>query len=204
MQHFGESRWIASTDIEYHNRIFLYTERKLEELDAEDVLRFASNKGVRLQLLSKEYAETRSASEIPLAFISYDSRDRNDVARPIASTLQKMMCPVWYDEFSLKIGDSLRQGIESGLRSCRKCVVILSRNFLENRSWGRKELDAIFARETMEQKRFILPIRYGVSEEDVFQYSPILSLRLVQTAIPPFDEVNRDEVCRWLYDEIAT
>jgi len=49
------------------------------------------------------------------AFISHDSEDK-DIARCIAINLRKRICPVWYDEFSLKVGDNLRVSIEKGLK----------------------------------------------------------------------------------------
>ncbi|MDP6102278.1 MAG: hypothetical protein QF579_03090 [Dehalococcoidia bacterium] len=51
-----------------------------------------------------------------MALISHDSRDKDDVDCKIAINLNRMLCPVWYDEFSPKVGDSLREGIEKGLK----------------------------------------------------------------------------------------
>ena len=34
---------------------------------------------------------------------------KKGIARPIASELRSLMCPAWFDEFSLKVGDSLRE-----------------------------------------------------------------------------------------------
>jgi hypothetical protein len=63
-----------------------------------------------VQFRSAVYVDARSKQEVPLAFIPYDSRDR-DVAQGIAIGRQRLMCPVWYDEFALKIGDNLRDSI---------------------------------------------------------------------------------------------
>ena len=70
--------------------------------------------------------------ETCLAFISHDSRDKESVAVPIAIDLQKHLCPVWYDEFSLTVGDNLRENIENGIKESKKCILILSKNFLNN------------------------------------------------------------------------
>jgi hypothetical protein len=40
------------------------------------------------------------------------------------------MITVWYDEFSLKVGDSLRESIEKGIKECKKCILILTQNYL--------------------------------------------------------------------------
>ena len=88
------------------------------------------------------------------------------------------MCPVWYDDFTLKVGDSLRGSIEQGLKECPKCIVVLTPHFLSNEGWSRREYDSIFTRELVEQKQVILPIWDGVSAEDVYKYSPILADRV--------------------------
>jgi hypothetical protein len=42
-------------------------------------------------------------------FISYASQDRNTVAKPLAELLTALGISVWFDQFDLKIGDSLRR-----------------------------------------------------------------------------------------------
>ena len=41
-------------------------------------------------------------------FISHASEDKEEVVRPLANALKDEGLSVWYDEFELKIGDSLR------------------------------------------------------------------------------------------------
>jgi TIR domain len=48
-------------------------------------------------------------------FISYASEDREEVARPLANELQKAELKVWFDQFELGLGDSLRHKIDVGL-----------------------------------------------------------------------------------------
>jgi len=59
-------------------------------------------------------------------FISHASEDKDDVVRPLAHALQDGGLKVWYDEFELKIGDSLRRKIDSGLAKSRFGIVALS------------------------------------------------------------------------------
>jgi hypothetical protein len=129
--------------------------------------------GHEVQFRSQTYAATRSKFEKPLAFICHDSRDK-ETARKIAIGLQRMMCPVWYDEFSLKVGDSLRESIEAGLRSCKKCVLVLSPSFFSNNGWTKREFDSIFTREILEEQRLVLPVWLGVGRQQVFDYSASL------------------------------
>jgi hypothetical protein len=86
-----------------------------------------------------------------------------------------MLCPVWFDEFSLAVGDSLRESIEAGLKTCHMCILVLTPNFLAKGGWPKREYDSIFTRELIENKKLILPVWAGVSKEEVYEYSPILA-----------------------------
>jgi len=59
-------------------------------------------------------------------FISHASEDKLDIARPLAEALKLRGLSVWFDEYELTLGDSLRRKIEEGLRSSRFGVTILS------------------------------------------------------------------------------
>jgi hypothetical protein len=94
--------------------------------------------GHSLTFRSTEYVADRNKRERPRAFIAHDSRDKTEIAQPLAIELAKLMCPVWYDEFTLRVGDSLRESIESGLRECPKCILVLTPNFLSNEGWSKR------------------------------------------------------------------
>jgi TIR domain len=66
-------------------------------------------------------------------FISHASEDK-DFVRPLAEVLQKSGLSVWYDEFALKVGDSLRRKIDEGLAKSRYGIVILSHAFF-TKNW---------------------------------------------------------------------
>ena len=59
-------------------------------------------------------------------FISHASEDKETFVRPLAELLRNEHIEVWYDEFSLKLGDSLRQTVDLGLSRSRYGVVVLS------------------------------------------------------------------------------
>ena len=120
-------------------------------------------------------AESRSIHERPLAFISHDSRDRADIAHPLALMLEERNCPVWYAEFSLRVGDSLRESIERGLKETRKCILILTPNFLKNEGWTKREFNSVFTRELLEKSNVILPVWHEVTQQQVYDYSPSLA-----------------------------
>src|SRR5262249_1408718 len=82
----------------------------------------------------------------------------------------------WYDEFELKLGDSLRQSIDKGLRDSRFGIVVLSHAFF-SKPWPQKELDGLVARE-INGKKVILPVWHKLTREEVLNYSPILADKL--------------------------
>ena len=59
-------------------------------------------------------------------FISHAHEDKTSLAAPLATELQTRNLRVWYDEFTLKVGDSLRRSIDRGLARSRFGIVILS------------------------------------------------------------------------------
>jgi TIR domain len=65
-------------------------------------------------------------------FISYASEDKEEIARPLAKELARSGLAVWFDEFELKLGDSLLKSIDKGLSRSRYGVVILSHAFFRS------------------------------------------------------------------------
>jgi hypothetical protein len=117
----------------------------------------------------------RSTSEWDV-FISHASEDKDAIARPLADALQVRGLRVWYADFSLKVGDSLRKSIDHGLAHSKFGVVILSNHFFA-KHWPTQELNGLATRE-VNGKKVILPVWHGVTFEDVRQYSPTLADRV--------------------------
>jgi formylglycine-generating enzyme required for sulfatase activity len=114
-------------------------------------------------------------------FISHAHEDK-EVARPLAEALRQRGLTVWYDEYVLRLGDSLREVIERGLASARFGVVILSPNFFA-KEWPQRELNALLARETTKRSKVLLPIWHNLTLEEVTTRTPIIADRLaVSTA----------------------
>jgi len=178
-------------DLVFTGQIYLYSERPVPANLQEKLNAKAATLKHVLTFLSVEWAAERSRREKPLAFISHDSRDKAEIAEPLALELQNILCPVWFDQFSILVGDSLRESIEMGLRECRKCIIILTPNFLQNGGWSKREYDSIFTRELIERNIVILPIWHNVTVEDVYSYSPMLADRLAVQWTLGVDEVAR-------------
>ena len=162
----------------FTGQIYIYSERPVSEALKARLIAEAGDAGHRLTFRSVEYMNERNKWEKPRAFISHDSRDKVSIAEPLALQLQKFMCPVWYDQFSLRVGDSLRESIEAGLKECHKCILVLTPNFLSNEGWSKREYDSIFTREFVEKQRVILPVWHEISAQDVYHFSPILADRV--------------------------
>lgn len=76
-------------------------------------------------------------------FLSHASEDKALLVRPLAHKLKGFGLQVWYDEFSLRAGDSLRRSIDDGLSKCSAGIVVLSPSFF-SKEWPQRELDALF------------------------------------------------------------
>ena len=120
-------------------------------------------------------------------FISHAWEDKEDIARPLAEALRRKGLRVWYDEFTLTLGDSLRRSIDRGLGQSRYGVVILSRHFFA-KEWPQKELDGLAAREVGSGK-VILPVWHNVIWEDVRRFSPTLADKLAVSTAKGLDAV---------------
>jgi hypothetical protein len=107
-------------------------------------------------------------------FISHATEDKDEVARPLAEELRRLGLRVWYDEFELKVGDSLRRKIDDGLTRSRFGIVVLSPKFFA-KNWPQYELDGLVAKEMQDRRKIILPLWHRVSKDEVIRYSPNLS-----------------------------
>jgi len=110
-------------------------------------------------------------------FISHASEDKDAIARPLAEELRSRGFLIWFDEFELTLGDSLRRSIESGLANARAGLVVLSPSFFA-KEWPQRELDGLTAREIAEAGKIILPVWHHVDHKYVARYSPTLADKL--------------------------
>jgi hypothetical protein len=107
-------------------------------------------------------------------FISHASEDKDDFVRPLAQALAQLGVKVWYDEFTLVVGDSLSRSIDRGLTASTYGIVIISPSFIEKK-WPERELRGLVAREIEEEQKVILPIWLGVTKDQVLEFSPPLA-----------------------------
>jgi hypothetical protein len=123
----------------------------------------------------KARVEGKSSSQWDF-FISHASEDKEEIARPLADALVAKGYKVWYDDFSLKLGDILLESIDRGLAGSSFGIVILSPHFFE-KHWPQQELSGLATREE-NGKKVILPVWHKVGLEEVRSNSPTLAGRL--------------------------
>lgn len=122
------------------------------------------------------------------AFICHASEDKGTVVRELADLLQQKHIEVWYDEFTLEIGDSIRRAIDRGLRQSRFGIVVLSRAFFQKK-WPQYELDGLLEKEMVDRDKVILPVWHGIDHSFVMSYSASLAGRLAANTSVGLTEV---------------
>lgn len=157
-----------------YNVIFYTTDIKVNMIGSFEFL----TSETKLETMPETKLEIKSTSRTNDkqwdVFISHASEDKEIVAKPLAEKLRSMKLDVWYDEFSLKWGKSLRKSIDEGLSNSLFGIVILSKVFFQ-KTWTQMELDGLITIMTSTGQDNILPLRFGISNEDVAKVSPTLA-----------------------------
>lgn len=124
-------------------------------------------------------------------FISHASEDKDAVVRPLALALRRLGAEVWFDEFELRIGDSLRRKIDAGIARSRFGVVVLSTSFFA-KGWAQYELDGLVTR-SVTGEQVLLPLWHEVSKDQVIGHSPSLADKVaLRTADYTIEEIAQE------------
>lgn len=146
--------------------------------------KWAKMKEIQPEQYSKQ---TRSNTHDYDCFVCHASEDKEPLVNGLVDKLRMKGYKIWYDEFTLTLGDSLREKIDHGLLNSRFGIVILSKAFFA-KDWPKKELDGLVARE-IEGTKVILPVWHGVKKGDVIKFSPSLAGRLAVSTEKGLDVV---------------
>lgn len=126
----------------------------------------------------------------PLVYLAHASEDKG-VARPLAEALMACGINVWFDQWEITGGDSLRRKMEQGLGDCTHFVALLSEKSI-NKPWVQEEIDAGFVLKVNNSCKF-MGLRLGL---EVSTLSPFLQAQLVRAYAPDnqvlFDELKDD------------
>jgi hypothetical protein len=139
---------------------------------------------------------TVSGGETHDVFISHASEDKDDFVRPLANALIAHGLNVWYDEMTLKIGDSLRQKIDRGLANSRVGLVVLSPSFI-SKGWTNYELDGIVTR-AVSGEQVLLPIWHNITKQQVVDFSPSLADKVARSTATHTIEDIANEIAELL------
>lgn len=135
-------------------------------------------------------------------FISHAGEDKDAVVRPLASELVDRGVSVWFDEFELRIGDSLRRKIDHGIARSRFGIVVVSRSFFA-KSWPQYELDGLVTRERS-GKQVILPVWHEITKDEIEDESPSLADKVALATDKHSIEAIADEVAAVILgDDVA-
>ena len=131
-------------------------------------------------------------------FISHASEDKEEVVRPLAEALRHNGLTVWYDEFELKIGDSLRKKIDKGIANSNFGIIVISRDFI-SKGWTNYELDGLITR-AVNGEQTMLPIWHNITKREVIDYSPSLADKLARNTSDFTVEEIADEITDLIQD----
>ncbi|MCJ7655170.1 MAG: toll/interleukin-1 receptor domain-containing protein [Dehalococcoidia bacterium] len=120
-------------------------------------------------------------------FICHASEDKERFVEALASKLRGVQVSVWYDDFSLRLGDQLKDKIDEGLARSRFGIVVLSKYFFVKK-WPQDELNVLVQRDSFNRK-VILPIWLDVDYNDVFTQSPLLAGHVAARAEEGLDTI---------------
>lgn len=183
--------WVVGGD----TPINLYSKTKFNSPDEA----FSFHTGLMIRMMDRNYMESdEPPDQIGYdAFICHATEDKDDIVRPLASILKEYGFRIWYDEFELEVGDSLRASIDKGLVSSRYGIVVLSPKFFD-KNWTEYELNSLVAKEVGGRK-VILPVWHKVTKEDIINYSPMLADKLALSS----EHMTIDEIAKKLCRVLA-
>lgn len=137
-------------------------------------------------------------TEVRDVFISHASDDKASFVQPLAEEMTKREISKWYDkEQAVNMwGHSLREELDNGIKLSRFSLVVFSKNYFK-KYWTKRELDGILMKERIDNGQ-ILPIWYGITEQDMYDFSPMLSNMLAFST----DVYSINEICDALESKI--
>jgi TIR domain len=106
-------------------------------------------------------------------FLSYAHRDGKPMANRLVNSLRNtFQVSVWFDATDVGAGELLGDKIDEGLRKARVGVILVTRGYLESRSWLNQERSAM-----LDRMKIVIPVLSGVTVEVLKEFSPLLAAR---------------------------
>lgn len=118
------------------------------------------------------------ASRDRLVYLAHATEDKH-LAKPLAEGLFERGIRVWYDNWEIGYGDSLRQKMEQGLGDCTHFVILLTEASIK-KPWVNEEIDAGLMSAVEGRAKFI-GLRHQLP---LMSVSPFLRTRLTPDYVP--------------------
>lgn len=185
-----ERQTLAKAEADEQKKLdMLEKKRQKEQLDFQRKLKQEISS---VQTLSSSIDVIENEIEEYDFFISHASEDKEDFVKPLAETLEAMGVRVWYDEFTLKVGDSLTKRIDQGLINSKFGIIVLSKAFMK-KEWTNYEFKSLVAREMHQGEKVILPIWHEISKNDVMSFSLHLADKMaLNSSMQTIEEIATD------------
>jgi len=179
-------QWVSSAIITTSRVLHIFTDAAA--VPYAEILSAFSGSRLHPVLRDKLYWQAHDDDRPPDLFICHDGADKESFVRPLVESLNRQLVKVWYDEQSLRPGESLVDGVERGLQTARYGILVLSSSFLANKRWAAREFRSLVTRDVGAENRILVPIWLGVERDAVALYSLDLADRVavvVRDGTPP-------------------
>ncbi len=103
---------------------------------------------------------------MPTIFLSYSSIDKPFVEK-LAKDLDRLGINVWYDNYEIKVGDSILWKVDEGIREAEYLGIVISKEAWES-EWVTTEISAAWQKQVKQKRNFVLPIYYRECEIPLF------------------------------------
>ena len=91
------------------------------------------------------------------AFICHACEDKT-AARELALDMKRLGADVWFDEWEIRVGDSIVQKVDQALGAVSHLIVLLSEKSI-SKPWVKKELSSALIRQLSQKSIAVLPVR---------------------------------------------
>lgn len=99
----------------------------------------------------------------PKVFICHSSEDKEIFVENFANNLFKKGIDAWFDEYEIRLGESIIEKVNEGLKNSNKGIIIFSKNLNES-SFALTEVNSLIYKGIYEKSYFIIPI---IIDDDV-------------------------------------
>jgi hypothetical protein len=134
----------------------------VEEACSSSISLITERFGQNVERIKSQYTHlvgVPTVNEVPVSksvFISHSSADKK-VVRQLAEDLKDRGLKVWFDQWEIKVGDSIVERIQEGISNNSFLIVVLSKNSVSS-SWVKEEINAAFFKQVSDRDIKVIPV----------------------------------------------